>query len=231
MTKKALQIDIVSDVACPWCYIGKKHLEKALENFDSQPVEITWHPFQLDPTIPMEGLDRETYFINKFGSKERIEPMFERVVGVGQQAGIQLKFDKMPKVMNTIPLHKILHIAHEEGFQNELEERFFKAYFTDGVDFTNTQQVVAIMEEFGWTKEKTEGVLSSEEISYNVIQEIKHFQNLGISSVPFFIINKKYGISGAQPTSVFLDTLNKVSAEMKPVEAVGEACDINDKNC
>lgn len=231
MNNNALQIDIVSDVACPWCYIGKKHLEKALESFDSQPVEITWHPFQLDPTIPAEGLDKEEYFINKFGSKERIEPMFQRVVGVGEQAGIKFDFDKMPKAINTIPLHKILHIAREEGTQIELEEKFFKAYFTDGIDFSEKEQLIAFMADFGWSPEKTEGVLANEEITYHVTQEIRHFQNLGVSGVPFFILNNKYAISGAQPTNVFLDTLNKVAAEMQPVEAVGEACDIDGTNC
>ncbi len=231
MNKKPLQIDIVSDVACPWCYIGKKHLEKALENFDSQPVEITWHPFQLDPTIPAEGLDKEEYFINKFGSKERIEPMFQRVVGVGEQAGIKFDFEKMPKAINTIPLHKMLHIAREEGTQIELEEKFFKAYFTDGIDFSEKEQLIAFMEGFGWNREKTESILANEEITYHVTQEIRHFQNLGVSGVPFFILNNKYAISGAQPTSVFLETLTKVAAEMQPVEAVGEVCDVDGKNC
>lgn len=231
MNNKPLQIDIVSDVACPWCYIGKKHLEKALESFDSQPVEITWHPYQLDPTIPAEGISRDEYFTNKFGSIDRVEQIFERVVGVGEKAGITFNFDKMPKAVNTIPLHKMLHIAREEGTQIELEERFFKAYFTDGIDFSDKEQLITFMTDFGWNREKTESILSNEEITYHVSQEIKHFQSLGVSGVPFFILNNKYGISGAQPTSVFLDTLNKVAAEMPPVEAIGEACDIDGKNC
>lgn len=231
MSNKPLQIDIISDVACPWCYIGKKHLEKALENFNSHPIEVTWHPFQLDPTIPAEGVDKEEYFLNKFGSKERIEPMFQRVVGVGEQAGITFNFDKMPKAINTIPLHKILHIAREEGTQIELEEKFFKAYFTDGVDFSEGEKLIAFMEDFGWSREKTEGILDNEEVTYHVTQEIKHFQNLGVSGVPFFIFNNKYAISGAQPSNVFLDTLSKVASEMQPVEAIGEVCHVADANC
>jgi len=231
MNNKPLQIDIVSDVACPWCYIGKKHLEKALETFDSQAVEITWHPYQLDPTIPLEGIARDEYFANKFGSIDRIEQIFERVVGVGEKAGIDFNFDKMPKAVNTIPLHKLLHIAREEGSQIALEEKLFKAYFTDGIDFSDKEQTLSFMEDFGWNREKTESILVNEEIAYQVTQEIKHFQNLGVTGVPFFILNNKYGISGAQPTSVFLETLEKVAQEMQPIEAIGEVCDVNDKNC
>ena len=231
MNNKPLQIDIVSDVACPWCYIGKKHLEKALEVFDSQPVEITWHPFQLDPTIPVEGISRDEYFANKFGSIEQIEQIFERVVGVGEKAGIDFNFNKMPKAVNTIPLHKLLHIAREDGTQIALEEKLFKGYFTDGIDFSEKEQLITFMIDFGWNREKTESVLANEEITYQVTQEIKHFQGLGVTGVPFFILNNKYGISGAQPTSVFLETLEKVAQEMQPTEAVGEVCDVNSKNC
>ena len=231
MNNKPLQIDIVSDVACPWCYIGKKHLEKALENFDRQPVEITWHPYQLDPTIPAEGVYCDKYFAKKFGNPDQIEQVFQRVVGVGEKAGIAFNFDKMPKAVNTIPLHKMLHIAREEGTQIELKERFFKAYFTDGIDFSDKERFITFMQDFGWSREKTEGILANEKIGYNVLQEIKHFQDLGVTGVPFFILNNKYGISGAQPTSVFLDTLNKIAAEIPPLEAIGEVCDVDGTNC
>jgi predicted DsbA family dithiol-disulfide isomerase len=231
MKNKPLQIDIVSDVACPWCYIGKKHLEKALESFDSQPVEITWHPYQLDPLIPTEGVSRDDYFTKKFGNIDQIKQIFQRVSGVGEKAGITFNFDKMTKAVNTISLHKMLHIAREEGMQIELEERFFKAYFTDGVDFSEKELLITFMQEFGWNRAKTESILANEEITYHVSQEIKHFQGLGVSGVPFFILNNKYGISGAQPINVFLDTLNKVAAEMQHVGAVGEVCAVEGKNC
>jgi len=222
MKNKTLQIDIVSDVACPWCYIGKKHLEKALERFDNQPVEITWHPYQLDPTIPSDGVSRDEYFANKFGNINQVEQIFQRVTGVGEKAGIAFNFDKMPKVINTFPLHKMLYVARAEGTQFDLEERFFKAYFTDGVDFSDIDQLIVFLENIGWNREKTESILANDEISFQVSQEIKHFQGLGVTGVPFFILNNKYGISGAQPISVFLDTLNSTAAEMLSVEAVVE---------
>lgn len=176
-------------------------------------------------------MPREEYFTNKFGSPERIQQMHQRVEGVGEKAGIQFEFEKMPKVINTIPLHKLLHVAREEGTQNELEEKIFKAYFTDGIDFTDNENIIVFMENFGWTREKTEDILADEQISYWVTQEIKHFQNLGVSGVPFFILNNKYGLSGAQPAEVFQEALAKVAEEMKPVEVTGDACEICGENC
>ena len=231
MSSEPIKIDIVSDVACPWCYIGKKHLEKALQNLDNQAVEVTWHPFQLDPTIPKEGVSRDEYFAKKFGSTDRIEEAFQRVAGVGVKAGINFNFDKMSKAINTIPLHKLLHIAREEGTQIALEERFFKGYFTDGIDFSDNEKLIAFMEDFGWNREKTAEILANKEIEQEVLQEIKHFQSLGVTGVPFFILNNKYAISGAQPTSVFIETLQKVAQEMQPAEVIGEVCSVDGENC
>ena len=231
MNNDPIKIDIVSDVACPWCYIGKKHLEKALENFNSPEVAITWHPFQLDPTIPKEGVSREEYFAKKFGSNSQIEAVFQRVAGVGEQAGIIFNFHQMSKAINTIPLHKLLHIAREEGTQIVLEERFFKGYFTDGIDFSDDDILFTFMQDFGWDAEKTTSILANDEIEQAVLQEIQHFQNLGVSGVPFFIFNNKYAVSGAQPTNVFLDTLQKVVAEIPPLQTSADACKINGDNC
>lgn len=226
-----IQIDIVSDVACPWCYIGKKHLEKAIEKIDNQNITINWHPFQLDPTIPAEGYDRKEYFEKKFGSEERTQQIYEHVSNVGRKAGIDFQFNAIPRAINTIPLHKILHVAGKEGFQHELEERFFKAMFTDGIDLSNAQELHKIMAEFGWDAAKVDNILADDEIGYHVRQEINHFQSIGVSGVPFFILNNKYGFSGAQPVDVFVNAINQVAAEMQPVEADGEACDIDGGNC
>ena len=231
MKSESIKIDIVSDVACPWCYIGKKNLEKALESIDNQVVEVTWHPFQLDPTIPKEGVVREEYFAKKFGNTDQIEAVFQRVAGVGATVGIDFNFDKMSKAINTIPLHKLLHIAREEGTHIELEERFFKGYFTDGIDFSDNEQLLAFMQDFGWNQKKTTSILANNEIEQAVLQEIKHFQNLGVSGVPFFILNNKYAVSGAQPTSVFVEMLQKISQEMQPTETIGEVCEIDGENC
>ena len=220
---KPIQIDIVSDVACPWCYIGKKRLEEALQQLPENSVQITWRPFQLDPTIPMEGLDRDVYFEKKFGQKAKVAGIFDQVTQAGKQAGISFAFDKMPKVMNTLPLHQILHVAGEEGFKDALEERFFKAYFEEGEDLSDFDTVAKILQEYGWDKERTATCWQNDTLKSVVLNEIEHYQRAGVSGVPFFILENKYGISGAQPPEVFIQAIQQVMEETKAVIETTEA--------
>jgi predicted DsbA family dithiol-disulfide isomerase len=230
-TNNKITIDIVSDVACPWCFVGKKHLEDALGQLPDVVTEIRWHPFQLDPTIPIEGIDRETYFNKKFGSEERVEEIYKHMDTVGKSVGIDFRFDKMAKVVNTLLFHNLLFVGREDGNQDELKEYLFKAYFEQGVDFSQRQSYVDVMLEFGWPIEKTQETLDNKEIDYWVAKEIKHYQEQGITGVPFFIFNNKYGFSGAQPPEVFVETITKVQAEMQPEAATGEACDVDTGEC
>ncbi|MFS4468873.1 DsbA family oxidoreductase [Maribacter sp. 2210JD10-5] len=229
MQKEKIKVDVVSDVACPWCYVGKKRLEKALEQWKGTPVEVEWHPYQLDPNMPTEGLDRTTYLTNKFGDMERIKPMTDRLIDAGKDEGITFNFGEKWLAVNTLPLHQLLHVAGEEGFKNELKERFLKAYFDENLHLNKTEGLVSIMKEFNWDEQKTKKVIRDENIAYTIKQEIAHYQQLGVTGVPFFIINDKYGISGAQPPSVFLDAFAQVS----PIEIIaeGDSCDPSAENC
>lgn len=229
MQQEPISIAVVSDVACPWCYIGKKRLESALEQWQGASIEITWHPFQLDPTIPASGFDRDTYFTSKFGDLEKTKAMTERLTNVGVELDIEFNFGENWLVVNTLPLHQLLHVAGEEGFKSQLKERFLYAYFTENLHLNATKVLIAIMEEFGWDAKKTEEVLSDDTIAYAVKQEIAHYQNLGVSGVPFFIINNKYAISGAQPSAVFLEAFKEV-APVKDFET-GENCGLDGVNC
>lgn len=223
MQQQPIKVSVVSDVACPWCYIGKRRLESALQQWNGSPVEVTWHPYQLDPTIPETGLDRTTYLTNKFGDLERTKAMTDRLTEVGTEEGITFNFGDEWLAVNTLPLHQLLHVAGSEGFKANLKERFLKAYFDENLHLNQTDVLVDIMKEFGWEPEKTNKVLGDDRIAYAVTQEIAHYQQLGVNAVPFFIINGHYGISGAQPPSVFLEVFNKVS----PVEIIseGDSCD------
>jgi predicted DsbA family dithiol-disulfide isomerase len=229
MQEEKIKIDIVSDVACPWCYVGKRRLEAALKEWKGVPVEIAWHPFQLDPTIPAEGLDRVTYLTNKFGDLERVQGMTDRLTEVGAEEGITFNFRDKWLAVNTLPLHQLLHVAGEEGFKNALKERFLKAYFDENLHLNQAEILIEIMSEFGWEAEKTKSILSDDIIAYTVKQEIAHYQQRGVTGVPFFIINDKYGISGAQPKSVFLDAF----AQVAPLEILneGDSCDPSTGAC
>ena len=223
MQKESIKVAVVSDVACPWCYVGKRRLETALTQWKGAPVEVTWHPFQLDPTVPKSGLDRTTYLTNKFGDLERTKAMTDRLTQAGAQEGITFNFGDQWLAVNTLPLHQLLHVAGEEGFKAQLKERFLKAYFDENLHLNDTQVLSTLMQEFGWEAEKTTRILNDDTIAYTVKQEIAHYQQRGVTGVPFFIINDQYGISGAQPVSVFLDAFAKVS----PITIIneGDSCD------
>jgi len=221
------QIDIISDVACPWCYVGKKNLEKAIGNVSDFKVNVNWHPYQLDPTVPAEGLDRETYLVNKFGSIERYEQLSVRLKEAGKAVGID--FADISKVPNTLKLHRLLYVANQEGFANDLKEAFFKAYFEEGIDLTKEASLAEIMAGFGWTAAQTTKVLEDEEIGYAVKLEINNAYNMQVAGVPFFIINNKYTLKGAQPPEVFQQAIRQIGLEM--LQESANACDVDDPNC
>lgn len=222
--KEKITIDVVSDVVCPWCYVGKKRLEEALDQLGNpDDIEINWHPFQLDPTVPPEGMDRKQYYIKKFGDEGRIQQMSDHLTQVGQEAGIDFQMNTILHAINTLPLHALLHVAGQEGFQPEAEELLFKAYFTDGKDLRDTSVLTELFSKYGWDSEKITRILADDAIAYEVRQEINHYQSMGVSGVPFFIVNNKYGISGAQPAEVFVQALSTVRDEMlQTIE--GEVC-------
>lgn len=220
--QEPLHIAVVSDVACPWCYVGKRRLETALQHWKGAPVDVTWHPFQLDPTIPEAGLDRTTYLTQKFGDLERSQAMTDRLAKVGAEEGITFNFGDQWLAVNTLPLHQLLQVAGTEGFKPELKERLLQAYFEENLHLNRAEVLIEIMQAFGWAPEKTTEVLEDDSIAYAVKQEIAHYQQRGVHSVPFFIINDQYGVSGAQPPELFLEVFEKLSPITHCEAATGE---------
>jgi predicted DsbA family dithiol-disulfide isomerase len=228
-----IKIDIVSDVACPWCYVGMKRLEKALATIPNIETQISWQPFQLDPTIPAEGRFTKAYYEAKFGSAEKVQEIFEHMQTVGETEEIAFDFKKMDKTMNSLALHMLMHKADQEGFKTVLKERFFKAYFEEVIDLTAPENLVKIMAEYGWEESKTLETLSDLNLKLEVQDKIKFYQSKGVNAVPFFIFNDKYGVSGAQPPQVLADTLRQINAEMlaEMPAAAGESCDMASGEC
>jgi len=228
----SIKIDIVSDVACPWCYVGKKRLEQALSKWKGTTVTTEWHPFQLDPSMPAEGKTRDEYLTSKFGNSDRVEQMTQTLVNAGEDLDIAFDFGKKWLAVNTLPLHQLLEIAGQEGFKDELKERFFKAYFVDLDPLNDMDILFSIMADYGWSPDKVSQVINDPSIGKAVQNKIEHFKKLGVTGVPFFVINNKYGISGAQPPKVFLETLEKISQEQNDlIIQEGDSCDIDDPNC
>ncbi|NND06161.1 MAG: DsbA family oxidoreductase [Saprospiraceae bacterium] len=211
MKENTITIDVISDVACPWCYIGKRRLEAALKEWKGAPVEVYWHPYQLDPSMRPEGMDRNTYLANKFGSVERVQEMTDRLIVVGKTVGIEFDFGDNWLAVNTLPLHQLLHVARAESIGIEMKDRFLAAYFEETQHLNKPESLYAIAEDFGWDRKKVDAIIKDQNIAEAVEAEISHYQQRGVSSVPFFVIDDKFGISGAQPSEVFLEALQSAS--------------------
>lgn len=231
-----MKIEIWSDVLCPYCYIAKRRLEQALDQFEhSDNIELEWKSFQLQPgaeTRP-EKNPAEHLAEVKGWSIEQTDQMFRRVTDMAAEEGLEFNMNDAI-VANSFNAHRFAHYAKTQGKGDEAEEALFKAYFTDGKNIDDTDTLVALGKEIGMNAEETRKVLESDQYSNAVRQDIKTAQNIGIRGVPFFLFDRKYAISGAQQSEVFLKALNKSWSEWKneqqPVELAakeGEACDID----
>src|SRR5208282_432643 len=160
----ALDIDIISDVICPWCFIGKRRLEKAVANLDRQhEVRVRWLPFQLNPTMPKEGIRRREYRTRKFGSWERSLELDAKVVAVGETEGIHFAFDRIERTPNTLDTHRFIWLADKQGIQDAVVEALFQGYFTEGRDISNRRALIDVVAEAGLERGKAEGVLNRDD--------------------------------------------------------------------
>lgn len=214
MIKTTIKIDVISDVVCPWCYIGKRRLEKALNKLDSEyTFEVTYHPFELNPSIPESGVNQKQYLSQKFGGEERYEKITAHVAQVAAEEGITFNFHKQAVSPNTRTAHRIIQLAKHVNLQTEVKEAFMKAYFTDGVDLSKNESLITCATLAGMERNVVEQLLSTEMGVAEVIQAEKEIQQLGITGVPFYIINNKYGLSGAQPPEAFIEVIQKAALE------------------
>jgi len=229
MKKPVIKIDVVSDVVCPWCYIGKRRLEKAIDQLkDKIDFEVVYHPFELNPDTPKEGLNHRDYLTKKFGSETRYQQITNHVVSIAAQEGLKFNFTDQQISPNTLDAHRLIGFARKSGKQHEMKEALMSAYFEKGVDLTQNENLVNVAVAAGLDGNAVESFLKSDELTAEVkLEEQLNFQR-GISGVPFYIINNKYGVSGAQPTDGFIQALTEIGTEEL---ANAEACDVETKNC
>jgi predicted DsbA family dithiol-disulfide isomerase len=211
-----MKIEIWSDIMCPFCYIGKRHFELALKELDfADELEIEWKSFQLDPSIPkMENhVNAYQYLADAKGiSVEESKAMHDNVVASAKSVGLTYNFDKAI-VANSFDAHRLIQLAKTIGKGDEAEEALFHAYFTEGIDMADLDSLKSIGLKISLTESELYRVLHSDEYSSEVNQDIQEAQNLGLRGVPFFVIDRKFGISGAQPVEIFINTLKKAHAE------------------
>ena len=210
MTDHVLMIEIYSDVVCPWCYVGKRRLERALGQLNIRvKAQITWRPFQLNPTMPKEGMDRTTYLTAKFGSLDAFDQMKEHLIVAGVEEHIPFAFEKVLRTPNTFMAHRLIRYAEQQGRQDAVVESLFRGYFTEGADIGSLPVLGQLADRAGLDAAAVESFLHSEEGTTEVKVEEAAGHNLGIHGVPFFVLDGSISISGAQPPDVFVSAFQQ----------------------
>jgi predicted DsbA family dithiol-disulfide isomerase len=211
MDKAKITIGVVSDIVCPWCYIGKKRLEKAMEmSADRFEFEVEYFPFELNPHMPEEGADYREYLCRKFGSEAKFLELTDHVKKVAASEGLEFNMDLQKVSPNTRNAHRVIMLAREEGKQMDVVEALFKAYFTEGIDLSKVENLIAISAKAGLDPEKIDQLLHSNTGKLEIEMAEKELQDLGITAVPLFIIDNKFGVSGAQSVEAFTRAFGEV---------------------
>lgn len=209
-----IRIDIFADVVCPWCYIGEKRLQAALQQRPDVEVERHWQPFQLRPEMPREGVDWQQFVDEKFGGMERADDIFGRVTETGAELGIDFRFDRMTRAPNTADAHRLILLANSQGREWEMVHALYQAYFTEGANLSGHDVLVQIAASARLDAGEVREFLSGDEGLDVVAESQQVASQLGINGVPFFIFNNQYAVSGAQPEALFLQVLDQLRDEI-----------------
>jgi len=215
----SMNIDVISDVVCPWCFIGKRHLESALAAWrkehpgEEQPL-VRWHPFQLNPQLPRSGVPRAEYIATKFGGPQRAKEIYARVANAGARAGIAFNFDGITVQPNTLNAHRLIHRAGPDGRQDAMAEALFRAYFLEGADLSSDDTLADIAARAGFDRNEISAYLAGDQDKALIDDQDQHARSLGVEGVPFFIFNRRHAVSGAQPPEAILEVMEKAQEEL-----------------
>jgi len=216
--QQPVRIDVVSDVVCPWCFIGKHRLEKALALTPDIPVEVHWRPYFLNDWIPREGIAREQYLTTKFGSPERYKGIAQRVGAAAAEEGLVYAADKMKRQPNTTDSHRLIRWAEGIGKAAEMKQRLMDLYFTEGADLTNRAVLVQAASDVGLDPEDVRAALDSEKDVAEVEQEAQSAKEAGIEGVPCFIFGGKFAVSGAQSPEYLAEAIARAAEAQQAAE-------------
>ena len=204
------RLDIFSDPVCPWCYLGKANLDRALEAHADHPFRIEWHPFQLNPDMPPEGVDKHSYLLQRFGSEDQLKAIHQRFRDIARQSGVQMDPDTPKRIPNTLNAHRVTHWAGLEGRQTLAVAALMRAYWVEGRDIGNLSVLADIAAGAGMDRAVVQRLLASDADLDTVAQREAHARSRGVSAVPTFLVADKYVVSGAQPPEMWA----KAIAEM-----------------
>lgn len=211
-----MKVDIWSDIMCPFCYIGKRHFEEAMKQFqEAEHVEVEWHSFQLDPSLPKPASDLSAYEYlaqRKGMSVEQSKAMHQNVVQMASNAGLNYNFDKAI-VANSFDAHRLIQFAKTKQLGDAAEERLFKAYFIEGKNMCDASTLLELAKDIGLNEAEAREVINGDAYSSEVKKDIEEASQIGVRGVPFFVFNRKYAVSGAQPSATFVNVLEKSFSE------------------
>jgi predicted DsbA family dithiol-disulfide isomerase len=205
-----IQLDIISDPICPWCYIGKSGLDRALEKNPDHPFRIEWHPFQLNPTMPREGMDRRDYLETKFGGKENAVRVYGQIADAAEAAGLKINFEAIEKTPNTLDAHRLIHWAGLEGRQTAIVSKLFKAYFVDGKDIGDAEVLADIAESAEMSRDMVTRLLASDSDLDDISARDAHARERGVTGVPTFVVANQHVLPGAQPPDLWERVLDEL---------------------
>lgn len=205
-----IRLDIISDVVCPWCYVGKAYLDRALEARPDHPFAIEWHPFQLNPDMPAGGMDRRAYLELKFGGREGAVRAYAPLVNHAQAAGVALNHDLIRTIPNSLDAHRLIHWAGLEGRQTPVVSALFRAYWSEGRDIGDRSVLAGIAGESGLDAAMMERLLQSDADREDICARDAHARARGVSGVPTFVIANRHVVQGAQPTETWLNIIDEL---------------------
>ena len=215
-----IRLDILSDIVCPWCYVGKAFLDRALEAHPGHPFAIEWHPFQLDPAMPTEGMDRRAYMEAKFGGPEGVARAHAPLLDHAKAAGVELNLDRIDRSPNTLDAHRLIHWAGLEGRQTAMVSALFRAYWRDGRDVGDAETLAEVAGEAGLDRAMIRRLLASEADAEEIRAREAHARERGVNAVPTFIIAERHVLQGAQPAGTWGRIIEEISGNLKDSDNV-----------
>ncbi|WP_424943057.1 DsbA family oxidoreductase [Aliiroseovarius crassostreae] len=209
-----IRLDVFSDPICPWCYIGKARLQRALEARPNHPFVVHWHPFQLNPDMPKEGMDRRAYLEAKFGGKEGAIKAYLPVVQEADASGLEINLEAITRTPNTLNAHRLIHWAALEEKQNAMVDRLFKAYFVEGQDIGALDVLAALASDVGLDGDVMARLLSSDADAEDIAARDADARHKGVNSVPTFVISNQHVVPGAQPPELWMQVIDEICEQL-----------------
>lgn len=213
-----IRLDIFSDPVCPWCYIGKSNLDRALEGRSDHPFAIQWHPFQLNPEMVAEGVDKRSYLAGRFGGEAKLDQIHQRLRETAKAAGVDMDPDTPQRIPNTLNAHRLIHWAGLEGRQTPLVSALFRAYWREGRDIGDAEVLADIAAEVGMDRAVTARLLASDADRDDIAARDMDARQKGVNAVPTFLIAQQYVVSGAQPPEVWAQVIDELVAKAEEIE-------------